>query len=112
MAARRTLASARARPYRMNPSCPPVQPGALTCVLLPTRRRQLSWENLRRSAPAGGRKTRACSACRLAAPKGEDDENTPSESDQEQQASAADPGKGTGGAEQSPHLTAAAEEVD
>jgi hypothetical protein len=44
--------------------------------------------------------------------QGKEDENTPSESDQEQQASAADPGKGTGGAEQSPNATAAAEEVD
>ena len=43
--------------------------------------------------------------------RGEEDENTPSESDQEQQASAADP-EGAGGAEEAPNPTAAAEEVD
>lgn len=44
--------------------------------------------------------------------QGEEDENTPSESKQEQQPTTADPGKGAGGAEESPNPTAAAEEVD
>jgi len=44
--------------------------------------------------------------------QGEEAENTPSESNQEQQPTTADPGKSAGGAEEAPNPTAAAEEVD
>ncbi len=44
--------------------------------------------------------------------RGEEDENRPSESEQEQQPTTSDPGKSSGGAEDSPNPTAAAEEVD
>jgi hypothetical protein len=44
--------------------------------------------------------------------RGEEAENSPSESEQEQQPTTADPGKSAGGAEEAPNPTAAAEEVD
>lgn len=42
----------------------------------------------------------------------EEDKNSSTASNQEEQPSTPDPGKGAGGAEDSPNATAAAEEVD